>query len=85
MYRKCPLAVSIIGLFLGDFSCTAISERALLFSSFLQSHSAGLLLVDYVERLTGRRGSNGGRELLPRTIHIRLVLRQKSEGWRIAY
>ncbi len=45
----------------------------------------GLLLVDYVERVTGQVGPNSGRELPPRTIHITLVLRQKSGRWRIAY
>jgi uncharacterized protein (TIGR02246 family) len=45
----------------------------------------GLLLVDYVERLTGQRGPNSGRELPPRTVHITLILRRASGGWRIAY
>lgn len=45
----------------------------------------GLLLMDYVERLTGQRGPNSGRELPPRTVHITLILRQASGGWGIAY
>ena len=45
----------------------------------------GLLLMDYVERLTGQRGPNSGRELPPRTVPITLILRRASGGWRIAY
>lgn len=45
----------------------------------------GLLLMDYVERLTGQRGPNSGRELPPRIVHITLILRRASGGWRLAY
>ncbi len=45
----------------------------------------GLLLMDYVERVTGQRGPNSGRELPARTIHITLILRRASGGWSIAY
>ena len=45
----------------------------------------GLLLVDYAERMTAQRGPNSGRKLPLRTIHITLILRRASGGWRIAY
>ena len=46
----------------------------------------GLVLVDHVERITGQRALETGRELPPRTIHITLLLQRQAAGdWRIVY
>jgi uncharacterized protein (TIGR02246 family) len=45
----------------------------------------GLVVVDHVERLTGQRGPNSGRELPPRITHITLILRRDAGEWRLVY
>ena len=45
-----------------------------------------LVLVDHVERITGQRVPDSGRELPPRIAHITLLLQRQAGGdWRIVY
>ena len=45
-----------------------------------------LVLVDHVERITGQRVPETGRELPPRVAHITLLLHRRAAGdWRIVY
>jgi uncharacterized protein (TIGR02246 family) len=44
------------------------------------------VLVDHVERITGQRVPESGREMPPRTAHITLLLRRQEGGdWSIVY
>ncbi len=45
-----------------------------------REHAPGLLLMDNVERVTGKRDPNCGRELPPCTIHITLILMRATGG-----
>ena len=46
----------------------------------------GLVLVDHVERITGQRNPETGREMPPRTAHLTLLLQRQAPGdWRIVY
>jgi uncharacterized protein (TIGR02246 family) len=45
-----------------------------------------LVLVDHVERITGQRSPETGREMPGRTAHLTLLLQRQALGdWRIAY
>ena len=48
--------------------------------------SPDLVLIDHVERITGQRAPDTGREMAPRIAHITLLLRREATGtWRIVY
>ena len=48
--------------------------------------SPDLVLIDHVERITGQRAPDTGREMAPRVAHITLLLRREAVGaWRIVY